>query len=186
MVSKALFRLYTDYQLFMQKCFRKDGENFRKMRSRPHRLRMPYRYLWGIFLFQFSPFGTKMVLKIAPGTKFGFCGPFRTASKKASQNFERLFCIHSLHSFSSLILFAHSLRSLSSRTLSTQIAFRWTSWKPCRFVHPDRFLVDKLNTALNHPINEYAELLSFFPSTFSTYSCFLCLWVSFMLNVFRK
>ena len=38
-VSKALFRLYTDYQLFMQKCFRKDGENFRKMRSRPHRKR---------------------------------------------------------------------------------------------------------------------------------------------------
>ena len=36
-VSKALFRLYTDYQLFMQKCFRKDRENFRKMRSRPHR-----------------------------------------------------------------------------------------------------------------------------------------------------
>ena len=118
---------------------------------------------------------------------------------------------HSLHSFSSLILFAHSLRSLSSLTLfahslhvlsplkslfggqvgnpavlSTQTAFRWTSWKISRFVHPDRFLVDKLNTALNHPINEYAELLSFFPSTFSTYSCFLCLWVSFMLNVFRK
>jgi hypothetical protein len=37
MVSKAVFRLYTDYQLFMQKCFRKDVENFRKMRSRPHR-----------------------------------------------------------------------------------------------------------------------------------------------------
>ena len=35
--------------------------------------------LWGNFMFQFSPFGTKMVLKIAPGTKFGFCGPFRTA-----------------------------------------------------------------------------------------------------------
>ena len=134
MVSKALFRLYTDYQLFMQKCFRKDGENFRKMRSRPHRLRMPYRYLWGIFLFQFSPFGTKMVLKIAPGTKFGFCGPFRTASKKASQNFERLFCIHSLHSFSSLILFAHSLRSLSSLTLFTYS------------LHPNRFSVDKLET----------------------------------------
>ena len=105
---------------------------------------------------------------------------------------------HSLHSFSSLILFAHSLHVLSPpkslfggqvgnpAVLSTQAAFRWTSWKPCRFVHPDRFLVDKLNTALNHPINEYAELLSFFPSTFSTYSCFLCLWVSFMLNVFRK
>ena len=93
---------------------------------------------------------------------------------------------HSLRSLSLLTLFAHSLHSFSSRTLSTQTAFRWTSWKPCRFVHPDRISVDKLNTALNHPINEYAELLSFFPSTFSTYSCFLCLWVSFMLNVFRK
>ena len=150
---------------------------------------------------------------------------------------------HSLRSFSPLTLFAHSLHSFSSRTLftyspctlstqtafrwtswkpcrfvhpnrisvdeletlpccpprplfggqvgnpavlSTQTAFRWTSWKPCRFVHPNRFSVDKLNTALNHPIKEYAELLSFFPSTFSTYSCFLCLWVSFMLDVFRK
>ena len=39
------------------------------------------------------------------------------ASKKVSQNFERLFCIHYLHSFSSLILFAHYLHSLSSLTL---------------------------------------------------------------------
>ena len=105
---------------------------------------------------------------------------------------------HSLHSLFSLTLSTHSLHVLSPpkplfggqvgnpAVLSTHTAFRWTSWKPCRFVHPDRFLVDKLNTALNHPINEYAELLSFFPSTFSTYSCFLCLWVSFMLNVFRK
>ncbi len=118
--------------------------------------------------------------------------------------------IHSLHSFSSLILFrsfsslillAHSLRSLSSRTLSTQIAFWWTSWKPCRFVHPgrisvdkletlprfvhpDRFWVDKVNTALNHPIYEYAELLSFFPfSLFRRIHVFSAL-ASFMLNVF--
>lgn len=66
------------------------------MRSRPHRLRMPYRYLWGIFLFQFSPFGTKMVLKIAPGTKFGFCGPFRTASSSSGQLEELLFFVYGL------------------------------------------------------------------------------------------
>ena len=48
-VSKALFRLYTDYQLFMQKCFRKDGENFRQIRSLPHRSKMPLSYLRGIF-----------------------------------------------------------------------------------------------------------------------------------------
>ena len=101
---------------------------------------------------------------------------------------------YSLHLLSSLTLFTHSLHVLfsrtlftySPRTLSTQTAFRWTSWKISRFVHPDRFFGGQTQYRLNHPINEYAELLSFFPSTFSTYSCFLCLWVSFMLNVFRK
>ena len=100
---------------------------------------------------------------------------------------------YSLHLLSSLTLFTHSLHVLfsrtlftySPRTLSTQTAFRWTSWKISRFVHPDRFFGGQTQYRLNHPINEYAELLSFFHSTFSTYSCFLCLWVSFMLNVFR-
>gem|GEM_PF-3314794 len=80
--------------------------------------------------------------------------------QKASQNFERLFCIHSLHSFSSLILFTHSLHSFSSlilfahslhsfssltifthylHSLSSLILFTYS-------LHPNRFSVDKLET----------------------------------------
>ena len=95
-----------------------------------------------------------------------------------------------LRGFFAYTLFTHSLHSLSSLIIFTYS------------LHLNRISVDKLETLpfcpprplfggqtqyrLNHPINEYAELFSFFPSTFSTYSCFLCLWVYFMLNVFRK
>ena len=46
----------------MKFCLRKDRLFIRQMRYRPHRLKMPYRYLWGIFLFEISPKCTEISL----------------------------------------------------------------------------------------------------------------------------
>ena len=44
-VPKDVFRLNTDYQYFTEFLFREYWINFRKMRYRPHRLKMPYNAL---------------------------------------------------------------------------------------------------------------------------------------------